>query len=264
MLLMELCEHGSLKAYLEGLKEPMSEERLLLWYRSMAKTMRLMHAERVAHRVISADNWLVTNDLQVKLTDFGHAIKLNVIHSGCTESTSLRGESPGLRRKHIFAEDALRLARVFYQMATFDFNVAVWNVQCSDIGLMCRQRGYSEQVRNSICHLLQLRNISASRQAEVGEILQHLEMMQTSLDIPSLQDLEDSSYLCSLCKYAEGRYQFPCEHWICETCQKRMMRCSNSGTEQMCELCASVDSSPQLHRVVVEQFDFSLVDFSLK
>ena len=249
-LVMEFCEHGSLKHFLKSLREPVPEDRLLFWYQSMAKTVRLMHAERVVHRVISAENWLVTGDYQVKLTDFGHATKMEVIHGEPSKSTSMRdetGESTGLRTKQIFAEDALRLARVFFQMASFDFTSRVLNLVLSDIESMCRQRGYSDQVSTQICTLLQLRNKAINRQAEVGEILQRLELGQL-LPVVSLEtrELEGLFFVCCSCKNAEVIYQFPCEHWICEACKKRL---SSRRTELICELCANTVTSSGACRI---------------
>jgi len=263
-LVMEFCEHGSLKHFLKSLREPVPEDRLLFWYQSMAKTMRLMHAARVVHRVISAENWLVTGDYQVKLTDFGHATKMEVIHGEPTKSTSLRdetGESTGLRTKQIFADDALRLARVFYQMASFDLATPVMNLQQNILETMCRQRGYSDQISKIICHLLQLRNKSVNRQVEVGEILQRLELGQPLPDVSfDILDIENLSNLCSLCKDdAEEMYPFPCEHWICEACKKRL---SSRRTELICELCANTVTSSEAPRVVEGRLDFSLIDFS--
>jgi len=262
-LVMEFCEHGSLKHFLKSLREPVPEDRLLFWYQSMAKTMRLMHAARVVHRVISAENWLVTGDYQVKLTDFGHATKMEVIHGEPTKSTSLRdetGESTGLRTKQIFAEDAMRLARVFFQMASFDFTSPVLNLVLNEIESMCRQRGYSDQVSTQICNLLQLRNKAINRQAEVGEILQRLELGQL-LPVVSLdtRELEGLPFVCSSCKNADGIYQLSCEHLICEICKKRL---SSRRTELICDLCPNTVTSSGAPRVVEGQFDFSLIVFS--
>ena len=272
VLYMQYCEKGSLKSFIEGSEERISEELLLFWYRSMARSMRLMHAGRVVHRVINASNWLVTADLHIKLTDFGHARVLERVPGIDTRSESLRdedtGQSTGVRTKQIFAEDALRLAKVFYQMATFDFNIRVLSLQNKDIYDHCERRGYSSQVSSAICHLLSLRKGVGiiTRQAEVGEILMGLEQPFPD-NIPAsleLEDLEEIKYPCSLCNTSKGIRQFQCEHWICETCERRLLRHElNRGDIEICELCGNTVTSAKSPRVMEAGFfDFSQMDFS--
>lgn len=262
VLWMEYCENGSLKRYIEGQERALPEEQLVVWYRSMAQTVRLMHAERVVHRVISAENWLVTGNLEVKLSDFGHARRMIVGPDGLTENASLRednGERINIRTRRIFAEDALRLGRVFYQMASFDLAPVTQSLQPSAVADMCRQRGYSPQIYRFICHLLQLRDRLVIRQAEVGQILRSLEVRELLLDV-SGADLE-GFYLCSFCQENDAVSQFQCEHCICEACTNRLKR--YWGKDQlMCDMCANTVTSKEASRVEEGHFDFTAVDFN--
>lgn len=271
VLYMQYCEKGSLKSFIEASEERISEELLVSWYRSMARTMRLMHAGRVVHRVINATNWLITADLHIKLTDFGHAKVLERVPGIDTQSESLKDEetglSTGVRTRQIFAEDALRLAKVFYQMATFDFNTQVFALQHQEVYEHCDRRGYSSQVSSAICHLLSLRKGYGiiTRQAEVGEILQSCEQpFPENILSLELENLEELKYLCSLCNASKGIRRFLCEHWICETCERRLLRNGpNRGDIDVCELCGNTVTSPRSPRVVeASSFDFSQMDFS--
>ena len=254
-LYLEYCANGSLRSYLETLTQPLSETQLLAWYSSMIQTLRDVHLKRIVHRIINSDNWLVTSRLQVKLTDFGYAL---LIEEGDSKTpNSLKnddGERTGLYSVRIFAEDVVRLARVFYQMATFDFTTTVLSLQPREITDACRRRGYSSRVCAVICKLRNVMKLSS--QKDIVGLLSDLENTETV--VLSDQDLVDimAKNDCSYCHEAPGIWSFPiCEHMLCNSCGQSVFR----GECELCQRTTSTEFTPQQHPA---DFNFSSIDFS--
>lgn len=148
-LMTEFCAIRSMRFYLSWIPEPVPETTLLDWYRSMSRTVSSLHNRRVAHKAIDATNWLLTDGMQVKLTDFGLAVRLAEVNEDRTQ------ESP----TDPFIEDALQLANVFYQMATCDLSTKVLSLPGTAVKRACAERGYGWRASNTICLLLLLRTL---------------------------------------------------------------------------------------------------------
>jgi len=147
-LLSEYCARGSIKAFFVLRNEPLSEAELLGLYSQMARTVRLVHEQGVIHGAISAENWLLTANMQPKLIDFGHAQDLSV-----SEPIAYKAQSSKKLPEHLSMNDATSLSMVFYQMATREFNAEVFGMSVTAIKFACRQQGYSHKVHDEICQL---------------------------------------------------------------------------------------------------------------
>lgn len=245
-LLTEYCARGSVRSFIEERKEPLSEAELLSLYSQMARTMRLLRGQKVAHRAISAENWLITADMQAKLNDFGHAKDFSSVQMpGSSEKSSER----------LFLEDALRLSRVFYQMATCDFRAQVLSMSATAVKRACEERGYSRRVSNAICHFLCLRSHPYPEQFQDLETLD----LDAEMTFPAEEEAVDHNY-CSVCVNGRpARLFVECEHRICDPCEREIR--ARRG-RLLCELCGNTFSVPQPTRTEPNrEYDFSNVDF---
>lgn len=238
-LVMEYCV-CSLKKYITTREAAIPENLLLSWYQSMAGTLRQVHEQRVVHRFIRADKWLVTEDEQVKLTHFGLAKLMSAGESAAPVSDPA---NPGWSSTKIFAEDAFHLAQVFYQMATFDFQTRVLPApRRVDFSGACARRGYTESVARCIHLLLELGN--QSHQDDIGLTLKQIEEQINKNELSTR--LEELIFTCFKCLVNDGCYSCSlCERRYCEDC-----KCSVPGAngEFLCEMCELTvrDASPQM------------------
>jgi len=247
-LFTEYCERGSFRSFFVLRKEPLSEAELLGLYSQMVRTVRLMHEQGVAHGAISAENWLLTADMQPKLTDFGYAEDHSTRESIVRVSES--SEKPSDR---FFVEDALRLSKVFYQMATCDFTIQVLSLSGTAVQRACEERGYSPKVSNTICYLLQLH--CHSHNFEVRRVLEILEVPPDGrMTFADLEELVVYDY-CSFCDYGRPARPFaPCEHRICNLCERRIRK--NYGI-LICERCVLTSNPSPSRTVATLEFEFS-------
>lgn len=122
LLKLEYCENGSLAFDIERRKQEMSRYEpafLLTTMVSMLRTLRDIHAANIAHRGITSDNFLLTADNSVKLTDFGNAKLIDT-----KKEFDLHTEEPGTSNQSKaffspYAEDVFNLGKIVYEMATF-------------------------------------------------------------------------------------------------------------------------------------------------
>lgn len=265
-LLTEYCEKNSIRSFFEESKEPVSEADLLSMYRQMTTTLQLVHEEKVAHRAISAENWLLTADIQVKLTDFGHARLLSISEP----ITDIAGSSE--KSFHLlFAEDALRLSKVFYQMATCDFNAQVLNLPGSAVKAACAERKYSPLVSNAICHLLRFR----CRPLDPDAHQAYQAPQDPGISFEDLEELpEPNNRLCTFCCIRPARPIVFCEHWICDTCERYYRSlgilgcpiCSTTGNASLRSILVPAAGYPffsiDFSQLEVKDNEFSGIDFS--
>lgn len=73
MIVMELCEKGSLLKFLRSNRT--SDEQKYKWITEAAKGMQYIAAQGLLHRDIAARNCLLNKDLTLKIADFGLTIK---------------------------------------------------------------------------------------------------------------------------------------------------------------------------------------------
>ena len=122
LLKLEYCENGSLAWDIERRRQEMSPYEpafLLTTMVSMLRTLRDIHTANISHRGITSDNFLLTADNSVKLTDFGNAKLINE-----EKEFDLHTEEPGTSYKSKaffspYAEDVFNLGKIVYEMATF-------------------------------------------------------------------------------------------------------------------------------------------------
>ncbi len=74
---LELMEKGNLQEYLQK-HEPPDPSRQLTWFRAMARALAHAHDRRVLVADIATRNFLVSADLEVKLSDFNQSTILSL------------------------------------------------------------------------------------------------------------------------------------------------------------------------------------------
>jgi len=120
LLRMEYCEKGSLACEIEQRKrdnQPFNSQLVMVTMINMLRTLRDLHAVNIAHRAVSTENFLLTADFSIKLTDFG-AAKLIERGKELDSHTELPGNSESGRAVlNPFAEDVFALGKVVYEMA---------------------------------------------------------------------------------------------------------------------------------------------------
>lgn len=79
---MELAEGGDLWGYI-ALHGPLPEASLYVWLGQIIAAIEYLHGEGIAHRDIKAENFLMTQWGQLKLTDFGFAMPALDPHTHC-------------------------------------------------------------------------------------------------------------------------------------------------------------------------------------
>ena len=73
---MEYCEGGDLFLYLKN-NEKLTEDKVRDIGKQLAKGINYMHDLNIIHRDLKLGNILLTSDNQVKICDFGLAVKLS-------------------------------------------------------------------------------------------------------------------------------------------------------------------------------------------
>lgn len=122
LLKLEYCANGALAWDIERRKQknsPYEPAFLLTTMISMLRTLRDVHAANIAHRGVTSDNFLLTADNSVKLTDFGNAKLIKA-----EREFDLHTEEPGMNSRNKaflspYAEDVYNLGKIVYEMATF-------------------------------------------------------------------------------------------------------------------------------------------------
>ncbi|CAL1527308.1 unnamed protein product [Lymnaea stagnalis] len=85
-IVMEFCESGNLETLLRAHDARFVSESIARKYlRQLHSAIEYMHLSGVAHRDISLQNILITNDNQVKIADFSHAVLYTPGDNLCTD-----------------------------------------------------------------------------------------------------------------------------------------------------------------------------------
>lgn len=76
-LVMELCQQGELYKYIQKRGQPLSENEARGVLKSIVRGLEYLHSHGIIHRDLKLSNLLLTDKMDVKIADFGLAVKLN-------------------------------------------------------------------------------------------------------------------------------------------------------------------------------------------
>ncbi|TPX36160.1 hypothetical protein SmJEL517_g01652 [Synchytrium microbalum] len=76
-LVMELCKQGELYRYIQKRKQPLSEPEARHVLSQITRGLMYLHANGIIHRDLKLSNLLLTDNFDVKIADFGLAVKLS-------------------------------------------------------------------------------------------------------------------------------------------------------------------------------------------
>ncbi|ORZ32666.1 kinase-like domain-containing protein, partial [Catenaria anguillulae PL171] len=71
VLVLELCEGGSLWSYVRSNPTTVGRRRWMRWARQLAQAVAAMHAHRIVHHDIKPQNILLDEFQGIKLSDLG-------------------------------------------------------------------------------------------------------------------------------------------------------------------------------------------------
>ncbi|KAJ6668795.1 hypothetical protein lerEdw1_012279 [Lerista edwardsae] len=79
-LILEMCHNGEMSRYLKNRKTPFSEKEVQHFMHQIITGMLYLHSHGILHRDLTLSNLLLTNDMNIKIADFGLATQLRMPH----------------------------------------------------------------------------------------------------------------------------------------------------------------------------------------
>ncbi|XP_062991367.1 serine/threonine-protein kinase PLK4 isoform X2 [Elgaria multicarinata webbii] len=79
-LILEMCHNGEMSRYLKNRKNRFSEEEVQHFMHQIIKGMLYLHSHGILHRDLTLSNLLLTNNMNIKIADFGLATQLKMPH----------------------------------------------------------------------------------------------------------------------------------------------------------------------------------------
>ncbi len=126
MLVLELCEGGCLRSYLDNEKlkniNRLPLSKLFDWAEQAAIPIQYLKKEGVIHKDIKAANYLITNDGILKLADFGLAKNAKKTQSNATERGTHAWMAPELFTENILSPtfDIYAYGVTLWEMVTLE------------------------------------------------------------------------------------------------------------------------------------------------
>ncbi|XP_061441060.1 serine/threonine-protein kinase PLK4 isoform X1 [Rhineura floridana] len=79
-LILEMCHKGEMSRYLKNRKNRFSEEEVRNFMHQIITGMLYLHSHGILHRDLTLSNLLLTNNMYIKIADFGLAAQLTMPH----------------------------------------------------------------------------------------------------------------------------------------------------------------------------------------
>lgn len=164
IMIMEFCERGSLKTYLKKEQNRFwTEEQFVYNMKKVAKALKILHENKIAHRDIKPHNIFVTIEGILKVSDFGISKIINE-NEKHTKIGTRTYKSPQLFQNSCepdpFKDDIWAFGISFAELALAKFKYAKYDQdyilknyksseysnQVKDILEMCLQENYSHRI----------------------------------------------------------------------------------------------------------------------
>ena len=102
-MILEYCEGGSLRSYLDGRKGHHLGQLFYEWAIQAARPIEYLREKQIVHKDIKSPNYLITGKSILKLADFGLAKNMDSTISRATETASYPWMAPELLRDDILS-----------------------------------------------------------------------------------------------------------------------------------------------------------------
>ncbi|NXP28121.1 PLK4 kinase, partial [Scytalopus superciliaris] len=79
-LILEMCHNGEMSRYIKNRKKPFLEDEARHFLHQIITGMLYLHSHGILHRDLTLSNILLTNNMNVKIADFGLATQLKMPH----------------------------------------------------------------------------------------------------------------------------------------------------------------------------------------
>ncbi|XP_030574885.1 serine/threonine-protein kinase PLK4 isoform X2 [Archocentrus centrarchus] len=116
-LVLEMCHNGEMSRYLKERKMPFSEDEARHFMDQIVKGMLYLHAHGILHRDLTLSNLLLTNNMNIKIADFGLATQLklpNEKHFTMCGTPNYISPEVATRSAHGLESDVWSLGCMFY------------------------------------------------------------------------------------------------------------------------------------------------------
>uniref|UniRef100_A0A6J0SLD0 Serine/threonine-protein kinase PLK4 n=1 Tax=Pogona vitticeps TaxID=103695 RepID=A0A6J0SLD0_9SAUR len=120
-LILEMCHNGEMSRYLKTRKNRFSEEEVRHFMHQIITGMLYLHTHGILHRDLTLSNLLLTNNMNIKIADFGLATQLKMPHEKhytmCGTPNYISPEI-ATRSAHGLESDVWSLGCMFYTLLT--------------------------------------------------------------------------------------------------------------------------------------------------
>ncbi|XP_077396110.1 serine/threonine-protein kinase PLK4 [Festucalex cinctus] len=116
-LVLEMCHNGEMGRYLKERKVPFSEDEARQFMRQIVEGMLYLHAHGILHRDLTLPNLLLTNNMNIKIADFGLATQLKLPtekHYTMCGTPNYISPEVATRSAHGLASDVWSLGCMFF------------------------------------------------------------------------------------------------------------------------------------------------------
>ena len=122
MLILELCEIGSLRSYIDSHgQKPLPQNLFDTWSKEAARAIEYLQDQNIVHKDIKSQNYVISSDMVLKLTDFGLARELEITFSQATHRGTYGYMAPELLKDFKLSPtkcDIFAYAVVVWEMLT--------------------------------------------------------------------------------------------------------------------------------------------------
>ncbi len=121
MLVLEYCDGGSLRSYLdEHVNEPLTPQLFYDWAEQAAKPVKYLKQMHIIHKDIKSSNYMISKNNILKLADFGSAKKIEFTIKNATGTATFAYMAPELAKENILSPsyDIFALAVVLWELWT--------------------------------------------------------------------------------------------------------------------------------------------------
>ena len=139
-IVLELCEGGSLRSYLDAHRGRHLGLRFYDWAKQAARALEYLKTVKVVHKDVKSPNFLITKDYILKLADFGLAKQIDITISRATERASYAWMAPELLSQNVLSPS--------YDI--YAFAIVVWEPWTTDIPF--EDSKIPENLMYRICH----------------------------------------------------------------------------------------------------------------